>query len=184
MICNRHVDEVSWWNSTFYKFNPNHSGRGRNVSPRERPKHPSLIKISWNLVALPKIYLWLIFRIFYLFFKIRTSFRSATTFSQPGVIFLVNVFCWNNEYILGNLNPEGLAKTYTDFSNNTFSKNTIFINLGNYIWRIWFIQKLFLTSMQWPYWNMMTSSKSQVTMISILIVFKRYYAVSHPRKAP
>ena len=84
--------------------------------------------ISWNLVTFPKIYLGLIFEFF---FKIRTGFCSVSTFSQPGVIFLY-VFGWKNEYILdnkSNLCPEGLEKTFVDFSNNTFQIEMGIINL-------------------------------------------------------
>ena len=51
-----------------------------------------------TLVTFPNIYLGLIFWI--LFFKIRTGFCSASTFSWPGVTFFLYVFCWNSEYIL------------------------------------------------------------------------------------
>ena len=32
------------------------------------------------------------------------------------------------------MSPEGLGKTYMHYSNNTFPKDMVIINLGNYIW--------------------------------------------------
>ena len=40
---------------------------------------------------------------------------------------------------LSHLSPEGLEKTYVDFSNNTFSTDRGIINLFQYIWEILFI---------------------------------------------
>ena len=36
--------------------------------------------------------------------------------------------------MLVDLGPEGLEKTYTDFSNNTFPIDKVIINLFHYIW--------------------------------------------------
>ena len=38
--------------------------------------------------------------------------------------------------ILVVFSPEGLKKTYTEFSNNTFPIDTGFMNLFYYIWKI------------------------------------------------
>ena len=70
-----------------------------------------------------------------IFFSKFNSICSASTFSKPGVIFLY-AFCWNNEYVLDNTGPEGLEKTYIDFSINTFPIDIGIISLFYYTWGI------------------------------------------------
>ena len=56
---------------------------------------------------------------------------------QDQVLFFLHVSFWKNEYyVLDNLSPEGLEKTFIDFSNDTFLIETGIINLVHYIWGI------------------------------------------------
>ena len=55
-----------------------------------------------------------------------------TALFHDEVLFLVYLFSRNNECILQNTkSPEGLEKTYIDFSNNTFPIDPGIIN---YVW--------------------------------------------------
>ena len=55
---------------------------------------------------------------------------------QNQVLLFLYAFCWNNEYILDNIGPEGLEKTYIDFSINTFPIDIGIISLFYYTWGI------------------------------------------------
>lgn len=85
--------------------------------------------ILLHLVHSGKIYLEFIVDCF---LKIRTGLCCVSIYSLPGVFFLY-AFCWNNEYILGNISRiwvlEGLEKSYIQFSNNTFPIAKVIINL-------------------------------------------------------
>ena len=56
---------------------------------------------------------------------------------QDQVLFFLHVSFWKNEYyVLDNISPKGLEKTFIDFSNDTFLLATGIINLVHYIWGI------------------------------------------------
>ena len=59
---------------------------------------------------------------------------QCLTFSGRDVLF-VYVFCWNIEYILGNMSQEVFEKFYIQFSNNTFPTFTVITNSNNYAWK-------------------------------------------------
>ena len=65
------------------------------------------------------------------------------------------IYSCQNCYLVSDF--RGFTKRFIHFSNSTFPIITIIINLGNYIWKIWFIH----TNAQFKRstWNMMTESK-------------------------
>ena len=70
-----------------------------------------------------------------IFSKFEVTFSVSALFHNQVLLF-VHVFCWNNEYILDNISPEDLGKSYIDFCNNTFTTDTAIVKFGNYIWEI------------------------------------------------
>ena len=96
--------------------------------------HPNFMKLG----TFPKIYLGLIFCLFF-FFQNSNWFLQYQHFFTTRCYFLY-VFCWKNEYILHDISRIWVKKV-NDFSNDTLPIDTGIINLFHYMWGVWFIHK-------------------------------------------